>query len=185
MDFLIEPVSVDYVHDIASLYREAVLLGTASFELDPPDDVQMAHRIGHIMERGYPFVVALCPDRSLLGYAYASEYRSRPAYRWTVENSVYVDSAAHGLGVGSALTAEIAKRCEALGFRQMVAVIGGSDNISSIAMHKKLGFRQVGILQASGFKHGKWLDCVFMQKELGEGMNTDPDADAYPGTLYP
>ncbi|MEL6202097.1 MAG: N-acetyltransferase family protein [Pseudomonadota bacterium] len=185
MEFTITAATVDHVTAITKIYREAVLHHTASFELVPPDDVEMAHRMAAIVDQGYPFLVALGSDSSLLGYAYASAYRSRPAYRWSVENSVYVDPLAHGLGVGTSLTREVIMRCEALGFRQMIAIVGGSDNLASIAMHEKLGFERVGLLPGSGFKHGQWLDSVLMQRSLGDGLKTEPDMDAFPGNRYP
>lgn len=185
MEFSIVPAKTDHVPAITAIYREAVLHHTASFELVPPDDVQMAHRMAAIVGQGYPFLVALSSDGSLLGYAYASSYRSRPAYRWSVENSVYVDPLAHGLGVGTSLTRVVIARCESLGFRQMIAIVGGSDNLASIAMHEKLGFERVGLLPGSGFKHGQWLDSVLMQRALGDGLTTEPDMDAFPGNQLP
>lgn len=170
---------------ITAIYSDAVLNGTASFELDPPDQAEMARRFQAIVEAGYPHVCAHDADGTLLGYAYAGSYRARPAYRWTVENSVYVAPAAKGRGVGRTLLAEIIARCQALGFRQMIAVIGGSEHAASIGLHEALGFAHVGVLPATGFKHGCWLDSVLMQKQLGEGDATMPDPDTYPGTLYP
>ncbi|MEO1702835.1 MAG: N-acetyltransferase family protein [Pseudomonadota bacterium] len=185
MEYSIVPAKIDHVPGVTAIYREAVLHHTASFELDPPDAAQIEHRMMSITERGYPYLVALGSDGSLLGYAYASAYRSRPAYRWSVENSVYVDPLAHGLGIGTALTRDIINRCEALGFRQMIAIVGGADNLASIAMHEKLGFTRAGHLPGTGFKHGKWLESVLLQRPLGEGSSTDPDVSAFPGNLYP
>ena len=170
---------------ITAIYAEAVLNGTASFELDPPDEAEMARRFGAIRDNGYPYICAKDDAGKLLGYAYANAYRARPAYRWTVENSVYIDPAFQGLGVGRRLMKDIIVRCERLGFRQMVAVIGGADHTSSIALHEKLGFAHAGLLPATGFKHGQWLDSVLMQLPLGPGGTTNPDPGTYPGTLYP
>jgi len=170
---------------VTAIYTDAVLNGTASFELDPPDEAEMARRFHAIRKAGYPHIVARDRAGEALGYAYAGSYRARPAYRWTVENSVYVAPSAKGRGVGKTLLAEIITRCEALGFRQMIAVIGGSEHAASIGLHEALGFTRVGVLPATGFKHGRWLDSVLMQKPLGEGGSTTPDLRIYPGTLYP
>lgn len=171
---------------ITAIYREAVLHGTASFELDPPSQSEMAKRSDAIRSSGYPYVVAIDDETGeLLGYAYASSFRSRPAYRWTVENSVYVDENAQGRGIGKALTRKIIARCQELGFRQMIGVVGGSDHAASINMHKSLGFAVVGTLPATGFKHGKWLDSVLLQLALGDGVQSEPDPNTFPSTLYP
>ena len=185
MPFAIRPVTASDMEAITAIYREAVLHGTASFELDPPDGLEMRARMEAITGAGYPYVVA-CDDAdgALLGYAYAGAYRARPAYRWTVENSVYVDKDAQGRGIGKALTDEIIARCTTLGFRQMIAVIGGADHRASIAMHEALGFAHVGLLPATGFKHGRWLASVLMQRALGDGDSSEPDPSTYPGTLY-
>ncbi|MEM9999484.1 MAG: N-acetyltransferase family protein, partial [Pseudomonadota bacterium] len=161
-----------------------VLHGTASFELDPPDEAEMANRMASIVGKGYPYMVALDADGVVAGYAYTSAYRSRPAYRWAVENSVYVKPTTQRTGIGAALTREIMRRCVRLGFRQMIAIIGGSDHAASIKMHEKLGFERVGMLKGVGYKHGKWLDSVILQCELGDGLTSHPDLDAYPGSLH-
>lgn len=183
-DLVIRDVTADDIEAITAIYREAVLYGTASFELDPPQQTDMLLRMRNVVEAGFPYIVGLDAGGTLLGYAYASAYRTRPAYRWSCENSVYVDESARGLGVGKKLMEVIIARCEALGFRQMVSVIGGADHMASIKLHERLGFAHVGKLPATGFKHGKWLDSVLMQMSLGEGAHTDPDPDSYPGTLY-
>lgn len=169
---------------ITAIYREAVLNGTASYELDPPDAGEMTRRFAAIKQDGYPFFVAESAAGRVVGYAYASAFRARPAYRWSVENSVYVDPDAQGQGAGRTLLATLLRECERLGFRQMVAVIGGAENRASIALHKSLDFEMIGIFKGSGYKHGQWLDTVLMQKALGEGRTTAPDPDSYPGTLY-
>lgn len=183
-DLIIRDVVPNDIAAITAIYREAVLHGTASFELDPPDEGEMTSRMQAIVGAGYPYIVALDETERLLGYAYASSYRSRPAYRWTCENSVYLDEAARGLGLGKKLMLLILERCSALGFRQMIGVIGGADHLASIRLHKSLGFEHVGRLPATGFKHGKWLDSILMQRALGDGDGSAPDADTYPGTLY-
>ncbi|MBO6640224.1 MAG: N-acetyltransferase [Roseitalea sp.] len=169
---------------ITAIYADAVLNGTASFELDPPDATEMRRRFNAVRRAGYPHIVARDGSGALLGYAYASSYRTRPAYRWSVEDSVYVAPSAKGRGVGKTLLAEIIARCEASGFRQMVAIIGGSEHAASIGLHEALGFAHAGTLPATGFKHGRWLDSVLMQRPLGDGASTLPDPGTYPGTLY-
>ncbi|MEW6123137.1 MAG: N-acetyltransferase family protein [Pseudomonadota bacterium] len=173
---LIRPATPDDIPAIAAIYGEAVRTGTASFELEAPTADEMLRRQAAVIAGGYPYIVALDADGTLLGYAYASAFRPRIAYRFTVENSVYVDPTAQGRGVGRALMDDLIARCEASGFRQMVAVIGGSDNLGSIALHRACGFYDVGVLTATGFKFGRWLDTVLMQRNLGEGDRT-PGAD--------
>ncbi|MFZ2101969.1 MAG: N-acetyltransferase family protein [Oricola sp.] len=169
---------------ITAIYRHAVLKGTASFELDPPDEAEMRSRYEAIRGSGYPYIVALAEDGSLAGYAYANAFRTRPAYRWCVENSVYIDPAMQGRGIGKALMIELMDRSETLGFRQMIAVIGGSSHKASIRLHESLGFEMIGIFKGSGFKFGNWLDTVLMQKAMNGGADTLPDETVYPGTLY-
>lgn len=173
---LIRPATPDDSPAIAAIYGEAVRTGTASFELEPPTEEEMRRRQAAVIAGGYPYIVALDAAGAVLGYAYASAFRPRIAYRFTVENSVYVDPAAQGRGVGRALMDDLIARCEAAGFRQMVAVIGGSDNHGSIALHRACGFYDAGMLKATGFKFGRWLDTVLMQRELGAGERT-PGAD--------
>lgn len=169
---------------ITTIYRHAVVHGTASFELAPPDQDEMRSRFDTMKAREYPYIVAETEDGLVAGYAYANAYRPRPAYRWSVENSVYIDDRFQGQGVGRALLEALIVRSEALGFRQMIAVIGGSAHKASIRLHESLGFEMVGVLKGSGYKFERWLDSVYMQRPLGEGETTPPDPDAYPGTLY-
>ncbi|WP_018689851.1 GNAT family N-acetyltransferase [Ahrensia kielensis] len=183
-ELIIRDVVAEDIAAITAIYREAVLHGTASFELDPPDEAEMLMRMEAIKDAGFPYIVGVDDNNTLLGYAYASTFRGRPAYRWCCENSVYIDDKAQGQGVGGQLMAELIARCTKLGFRQMISVIGGAAHIASMRLHEKLGFYHIGKMPATGFKHGKWLDSVFMQLSLGEGADTDPDLDAYPGTLY-
>lgn len=176
MSFIIRDVLPDDMVAITAIYNNAVIHGTASFELDPPDETEMTRRMADLVGHGFPYSVAIDQQGgALLGYAYAGLFRTRPAYRWTVENSVYIDENAQGRGLGKALTAHIIERCTALGFRQMIAIIGGSNHIASIKMHQSLGFIHQGNLAATGFKHGQWLDTVIMQLALGDGAETDPD----------
>lgn len=182
MPFQIRDAEPNDLPAITEIYRESVLHGTATYELDPPDHVEMTTRFETITGRGYPYVVALGDDGTILGYAYASAFRTRPAYNWLVEDSIYLAPAARGQGIGRALVDELVTRCTALGFRQMVAVIGGSSP-ASIGVHRAAGFQMCGTLNATGFKLGQWLDTVFMQIALGEGAETKPDVATYPGTL--
>ncbi len=158
---------------VRAIYADAVLGGCASFEVDPPDEAEMAARHAKIVEAGFPWLVAEADGR-ILGYAYAGPYRPRPAYRHTVENSVYVDPAAKGCGIGRALLAALIEATTALGCRQMIAVIGDSANSASIGLHAALGFEPAGVLRSVGWKHGRWLDSVLMQRPLGPGDATAP-----------
>ncbi|SIQ68465.1 phosphinothricin acetyltransferase [Rhizobium sp. RU35A] len=168
---------------ITEIYRDSVLNGTASYEILPPDAAEMAARFEAITGKGYPYIVAEAEEGTLLGYAYASAFRTRPAYRWLVEDSIYLAADARGRGIGKMLLAGLIDRTTALGFRQMAAVIGGASP-ASVALHAALGFEMVGRMKGTGYKHGQWLDTVFMQRELGEGTGTHPDPDAYPGNLF-
>lgn len=158
---------------ISEIYRESVLTGTSSYELEPPSDEEMASRFATITGQNYPYIIAEDENGRVLGYAYASAFRTRPAYRYLAEDSVYVAPDARGLGVGSTLLDALMSATADLGIRQMVAVIGGASP-ASIAVHEKAGFKHVGRLPASGFKFGRWLDTVLMQIELGEGVDTVP-----------
>lgn len=160
---------------IAAIYAHAVLHGTASWELEPPDEAEMARRFEAVRAAGYPYLVAERAGR-VLGYAYAGAYRPRPAYRATVENSIYIAPDAQGLGVGRALLDALMRDCAARGFRQMIAVIGDGTGASlgSRRLHERAGFRLIGVAEKVGFKHGRWLDQMLMQKELGEADRTPP-----------
>jgi L-amino acid N-acyltransferase YncA len=161
---------------ITAIYRHHVLHGVASFEEVPPDLDEMVRRRGEILARGLPYLVAEQSGR-VLGYCYASPYRTRSAYRFTLEDSIYVDAGEVGRGIGRALLRELLERCAAQGYRQMVAVIGGGDQWPSIRLHAALGFARIGQLPTVGFKLGSWVDIVLMQRALGEG------ADAPPGEI--
>jgi L-amino acid N-acyltransferase YncA len=158
---------------VEAIYRYHVTSGLASFEEVAPDLEELMHRRAEVLKRGLPYLVAE-RDGRIVGYAYAGPYRTRSAYRHTVEDSVYVDHQALRQGVGRALIAVLIERCAALGYRQMVAVIGDSGNDSSIGAHAALGFREVGRLPAVGFKLGRWVDSVIMQRPLGPGSTTLP-----------
>jgi L-amino acid N-acyltransferase YncA len=162
--------------DIAALtaiYAHAVIHGTASFELTAPDAEEMRRRQESLVSQGYPYIVA-ASGSEVLGYAYAGPYRPRPAYGNTVENSVYVHPDARRRGIGLALLQQLVAETELRGFRQMIAVIGDAGNRGSIRLHECVGFTHVGTLQAVGWKHGKWLDVVIMQRALGLGSTQAP-----------
>jgi phosphinothricin acetyltransferase len=158
---------------ITQIYRHAVLYGTATFELVPPDLAEMTRRFHALMEGGYPYLVAVL-DGCAVGYAYAGAYRPRPAYRFTVENSIYLDPASHRRGIGLKLMQRLIAESEACGYRQMIAVIGDSANAGSLGVHSKTGFKMIGTHPNVGLKFGRWLDIVMMQLALGEGASTVP-----------
>jgi len=155
-----------------AIYSHHVLHGTASFELDPPDLAEMKKRRAAVLEIGLPHLVAE-RDGKIMGYAYASNWRPRPAYKFSVEDSIYIDKDAVGQGVGKALLPVLIEQCTALGKKQMVAVIGDSASTSSIRLHAACGFRKVGTLENIGFKFGRWLDSVLMQRALGENVGEE------------
>lgn len=150
------------------IYAHHVLHGTASFEEEPPPLAEMQRRRADVLARGLPYLVAEIDGR-IAGYSYATPYRARSAYRFSIENSVYVDHAHHRSGVGRALLTELIARCERGDWRQMIAIIGDSGQAASIGLHASLGFRHIGTLQAVGLKFGRWLDTVLMQRALGPG----------------
>jgi len=158
---------------ITAIYDDAVRHGTASFELDPPDQAEMARRYESLRAGGYPYLVAEL-EGDIVGYAYAGPYRARPAYRWSIEDSIYVARQAQRRGIGRALLARLVAEAEAGGFRQMLAVIGDSANTGSVELHRVAGFRLVGTFENVGFKFGRWLDTVLMQRELGRGAAIGP-----------
>ena len=158
----------------AEIYGHHVLHGTASFEETPPDLAEMKKRRAAVLDLGLPYIIAEKEGR-LLGYAYAGTYRPRPAYRYSVENSIYIDKDAVGLGVGKALLPPLIDLCAAAGRRQMVAIIGDSQHVASIKLHESCGFEMVGTFKSIGFKFGRWLDSVLMQRLLGPGDATAPE----------
>lgn len=163
--------TADDIPAIAGIYAEAVIHGSASFELAAPGEDEMAARHAALVDAGHVYIVATLGG-AVVGYAYTSAYRPRPAYGATVENSVYVRPDLHRMGVGRALLARLIEDAEASGFRQMVAVIGDSANQGSVSLHERLGFRLVGTLESVGWKHGRWLDTLLMQRSLGAGDTT-------------
>jgi phosphinothricin acetyltransferase len=172
--FTVRDASSADIADIARIYGFHVLRGLASFEDVPPDEAEMRRRHADVEARGLPWLVATAADGSIIGYAYAAPYRLRTAYRYTLEDSIYIDPNTMRRGIGRALLAELLARCTATGHRQMVAVIGDSGNVASITLHERLGFRRVGLLPATGYKFGRWVDSVLMQRELGDGAATLP-----------
>lgn len=172
---LVRPVTPADAPALAAIYGDACLHGVGTFEEIAPSADEMAARMAAVVARGLPYCVAEL-DGAVVAYAYASPFRPRSGYRFTVENSVYVAPQAKGRGLGKLLLARVIADCEAMGLRQMVAVIGGSENAGSIALHRSLGFSHQGTLPAVGFKLGRWLDVVFMQRALNSGAGTPPDA---------
>ncbi|HVY00334.1 MAG TPA: GNAT family N-acetyltransferase [Pseudorhodoplanes sp.] len=172
-DLIIRPAAAADIPAITRIYAHAVRHGTASFEIEPPDEAEMARRQKALLDSGYPYLVAEA-DTAIAGYAYAGPYRTRPAYRFSVEDSVYVDPAMQRRGVGQSLLARLIDESQARGYRQMIAVIGDSAQTPSIELHRRLGFRLIGAIENVGFKHGKWLDTVLMQRPLGPGATTAP-----------
>ena len=167
---------------IREIYAHHVLHGLASFEETPPDLAEVTRRFEATLAHGLPYLAAEAEaagpgaEPALRGYAYASPYRPRPAYRYSVENSLYVAPGLEGQGIGRALLEELIRRCTALGFRQMIAVIGDSGHLPSIKFHESLGFREAGHLRSVGFKFGRWVDSVILQRPLGPGDASLPDA---------
>jgi phosphinothricin acetyltransferase len=176
---ILRAATEDDTEALAEIYDHHVLHGFGSFELQPPGVAWMAAKRRDIEGYGLPFVVAEL-GRKVLGYAYAGPFRPRPGYRFTVEDSVYVAPDAVGRGVGRATLAAVLDQCAALGLRQVVAVIGDSGNAASIGLHRALGFEDAGVFRDVGFKHGRWVDIVMMQKPLNGGAATLPDGPGVP-----
>ena len=170
---IIRPAAPTDIAAITRIYAEAVVNGTASFEIEPPHEVEMTRRQAALLNNGYPYLTAEI-EGLVAGYAYAGPYRSRPAYKWSVEDSIYVAPQMHRKGIGGLLLRRLVAESEQRGFRQMIAVIGDSAQIGSIAVHERAGFSHIGTLRSVGFKHGKWLDTVLMQRALGKGDTTTP-----------
>lgn len=171
---IVRPSTPDDVAALTAIYGHHVLHGLGTFEEVPPTAQDMAARRLAIVERGLPYLVAEDAGQ-VLGFAYAGPFRPRAAYRYTVEDSVYVAPDATGRGVGKAVLSAVIEACETFGIRQVVAVIGDSDNAGSIGLHTALGFKPAGVGKGFGWKHGRWVDIVWMQKALNGGVTTEPD----------
>jgi len=170
---LIRPSTAADLPAVTAIYAWNVLNGTGTFELEVPDTSEMARRRDDVLSKGLPWLVAQ-RDGVVVGYAYANHFRPRLAYRFCVEDSVYLSAEARGQGLGRLLLAELLARCEAAGARQMLAVIGDSTNLGSIGVHRTLGFEHIGTMKAAGWKFERWLDVVIMQKSLGMGASVAP-----------
>ncbi|WP_119419913.1 GNAT family N-acetyltransferase [Desertibaculum subflavum] len=172
-EVLVRPAVTADMAAVQAIYAHHVRHGLASFEDDPPSLDEVIRRWRDVVDRDLPYVVAE-QGGEILGYAYAGPYRTRPAYRYTLENSVYVREGLQQRGVGRAAMRVVLSECAARGYRQMIAVIGDSANEGSIRLHERLGFARVGLLTAVGFKFGRWVDSVLMQRSLGEGEKSPP-----------
>lgn len=170
---LIRPSRADDLPALTAIYAHHVLHGTGTFELDAPDEAEMGRRHADITGKGLPWLVAE-DGGQVLGYAYANHFRPRRAYRFCLEDSIYLAPQAQGRGLGKLLLAELIARCEALGARQMLAVIGDAANAASIGVHQALGFEHTGVLKSAGWKFDRWLDVVLMQRALGTGAADAP-----------
>ena len=160
---------------ITAIYRHHVLHGTGTFEIDPPSLHEMRARHQDVLTKGLPWLVAQADDGQVLGYAYANWFKPRPAFRFSAEDSIYVAESARGQGLGRLLLDRLCHDCEVAGVRKLIAVIGDSANAGSIGLHQALGFTPVGTLTSVGWKFGRWLDTVFMEKSLGAGDQTAPE----------
>jgi phosphinothricin acetyltransferase len=176
----IRPATTADLDAITEIYADAVTHGTASYELEAPTGAEMAARFATLAAVGYPYLAAEIADR-VVGYAYAGPFRPRPAYRFAVEDSIYVAADTKGRGVGRRLLQGLIAEAGRLGFRQMIAVIGdGHAASASVRLHERLGFRHTGRLEGSGYKHGRWLDTVFMQLSMNGGAAAPPDPSSLP-----
>jgi len=173
MQTIIRPSKASDVAAIAEIYGYHVLNGLASFELLAPSADEIAKRRADVVGKNFPYLTAEI-DGKVVGYAYASLYRTRPAYRHTMEDSIYVHKDFGGRGIGKQLLEALIEACEKAGCRQLIAVIGDSDNHGSIRLHAACGFEMVGVMKAVGFKFGRWVDSVYMQRDIGEGQSTLP-----------
>ena len=162
---------------VTAIYAHHVLHGTGTFETTPPSEAEMAARRADVLARGLPWLVAEEGGR-VLGFAYCQWFKPRPAYRFSAEDSIYVHPDAHGRGLGRTLLAQLATQAQAAGIRKLLAVIGDSANAASIGVHRSLGFTPAGVFKSCGWKFGRWLDIVLMEKPLGEGDTTPPEAPA-------
>jgi phosphinothricin acetyltransferase len=163
----------DDMPTVQAIYAQHVLEGISSFEVEPPDLAELLRRRADVLAKGLPYLVAE-QRGEVVGYGYVTPYRPRPGYRFTVEDSVYVREGLGGLGIGRQILAALVAYCERGGWRQMVAIIGNSENLASLRLHEGQGFRRVGVFESVGFKHGRWVDTVLMQRALGDGALTTP-----------
>jgi L-amino acid N-acyltransferase YncA len=172
---VIRPATEADLDAITAIYAHAVLNGTASYEYDPPSRTEMGARFAMLQAGKFPYLVAEADERAIAGYAYAGPFRTRPAYRFTVEDSVYIAPERQGRGVGSLLLERLIHESESRGYRQMIAVIGdGAVNTASVRLHAAMGFAHCGRIEGSGFKFGRWCDTVLMQRALNDGAATLP-----------
>lgn len=178
-DLIIRAATANDAQALAAIYGDACLHGSGTFEEVPPGAGAMAERLEAILAKDLPYYVAV-RDGRVAGYAYASPFRPRTGYRYTAEDSVYIAPWAKGRGLGKALLTPVIADCERLGLRQLMAVIGGSENAASIALHRSLGFELKGVMTGVGFKLGRWMDIVLMQKPLGGGDGAPPDGPGLP-----
>ncbi len=180
---LIRPSREDDLPAITAIYAHHVLHGTGTFETEPPSTADMTARRADVLAKGLPYLVAE-EAGAVVGFAYGNWFKPRPAYRYSVEDSIYLAPAVGGKGLGRALLAELLARCEAAGIRKIMAVIGDSANAGSVGLHRALGFTQVGIVESCGWKMGAWRDIVIMQKTLGAGNALPPADTAAPGATF-
>lgn len=176
MNLVVRDATEADIHAITAIYAVEVRDFVNTYEYDAPDAAEMLRRMRAVLAGGYPYLTAEL-DGEVVGYAYASSFRARAAYRWAVENSVYVASGMQGRGIGAALLERLITECEARDFRQMIAVIGEPTNIASIRLHERFGFRHIGVFPGIAWKQQRWLDTVFMQRALGDGTDTGPASD--------
>ena len=169
----IRPATEADIPEIQAIYAHHVLHGTGTFEEEPPSVEDMTGRFRHVVDSGWSWLVAT-DATGVLGYAYYTQFRPRSAYRHCAENSIYIRDDVRGQGVGKALVAELIDHATKQGMRQMIAVIGDSENVGSVGVHASLGFHHVGVLKSAGIKFGRWLDVVYMQRSLGAGDSDLP-----------
>jgi len=174
-ELTVRPATPADVPAIAAIYGHSVINATASFEVVPPEESEMARRMKILTDGGFPYLVVE-REGEVLGYGYAGPYHARAGYRNTVEDTIYLAEKARGQGVGGFLLRSLIDAATQLGFRQMIAVIGDSNHHASIRLHRAAGFEQVGLLKDAGYKHGQWLDVVLMQRVLGPGASVPPDS---------
>ena len=168
---MIRPSRDEDIAAITAIYAHHVLNGTGTFEIDPPSVADMTSRRADVLSKGLPYIVAEEAGQ-VIGYAYCTWFKPRPAYRFSAEDSIYLAPGVHGKGIGRALLAELAAQAERVGIRKLIAVIGDSSNAGSVGVHRSLGFEHVGILKSCGWKFDQWLDVVLMEKALGPGDST-------------